>query len=117
MGGPAKVSIFASGSEVSIALDARSILAARQIPTRVVSVPCMTLFLQQDRDRRQKVIGDAQVRVGVEGAVRKGWDRYICENGIFIRMTGFGASAPYKDVYNYFNITPEAVAEAVTRRC
>jgi transketolase len=115
-GGPAKVSIFASGSEVSIALDARSILA-RQIPTRVVSVPCMTLFLQQDRDQRQKIIGDAPVRVGVEAAVRQGWDAIIGEDGIFIGMTGFGASAPYKDVYNYFNITPEAVAEAAMRRC
>ena len=116
-GGPAKVSIFASGSEVSIALEARNILAARQIFARVVSVPCMTLFLQQDRDRRQKIIGDAPVRVGVEAAVRQGWDAIIGEDGIFIGMTGFGASAPYKDVYNYFNITPEAVAEAVMRRC
>jgi transketolase len=116
-GGPAKVSIFASGSEVSLALDARSILAKHQIPTRVVSVPCMDLFLQQDRDRRRKIIGDAPVRVGVEAAVRQGWDAIIGEDGIFIGMTGFGASAPYKDVYNYFNITPEAVAEAAARRC
>jgi transketolase len=116
-GGPAKVSIFASGSEVSIALEARSILAAQQISARVVSVPCMTLFLQQGRDQRQKIIGDAPVRVGVEAAVRQGWDAIIGENGIFIGMTGFGASAPYKDVYNYFNITPEAVAEAAARRC
>jgi transketolase len=116
-GGPAKVSIFASGSEVSIALDARDILAERGIAARVVSVPCMTLFLRQGRDRRQKIIGDAPVRVGVEAAVRQGWDAIIGENGIFIGMTGFGASAPYKDVYNYFNITPEAVAEAAARRC
>ena len=116
-GGPAKVSIFASGSEVSLALDARSILVKHQIPTRVVSVPCMDLFLQQDRDRRRKIIGDAPVRVGVEAAVRQGWDAIIGEDGIFIGMTGFGASAPYKDVYNYFNITPEAVAEAAARRC
>ncbi|MGI8570702.1 MAG: transketolase [Methylocella sp.] len=116
-GGPAKVSIFASGSEVSIALEARRILAARQIFARVVSVPCMTLFLAQDRDRRQKIIGDAPVRVGVEAAVRQGWDAIIGEDGIFIGMTGFGASAPYLDLYNYFNITPEAVAEAAMRRC
>ena len=88
-GGPAKVSIFASGSEVSIALDARSILAEQGIATRVVSVPCMDLFLQQDRDQRQKIIGDAPVRVGVEAAVRQGWDAIIGEDGIFIGMTGF----------------------------
>ncbi|MGH6829785.1 MAG: transketolase-like TK C-terminal-containing protein, partial [Methylocella sp.] len=115
--GPAKVSIFASGSEVSIAVEARAVLAAWHIPARVVSVPCMTLFLQQDRDQRQKIIGDAPVRVGVEAAVRQGWDAIIGEDGIFIGMAGFGASAPYKDVYKYFNITPEAVAEAAMRRC
>jgi transketolase len=116
-GGPTKVSIFASGSEVSIALDARGILAERGIAARVVWVPCMTLFLRQDRDRRQNIIGDAPVRAGVEAAVRQGWDAIIGEDGIFIGMTGFGASAPYQDVYNYFNITPEAVAEAAMRRC
>ncbi|MGH6852310.1 MAG: transketolase-like TK C-terminal-containing protein, partial [Methylocella sp.] len=116
-GGPAKVSIFASGSEVSLALEARRILAARRISARVVSVPCMELFLALDRDQRQKIIGDAPVRVGVEAAVRQGWDAIIGEDGIFIGMTGFGASAPYKDVYNYFKITPEAVAEAAMRRC
>jgi transketolase len=87
------------------------------VTTRVVSVPCMEFFLAQDRDARQKVIGDAPVRVGVEAAVRQGWDAIIGEDGIFIGMTGFGASAPYKDVYNYFKITPEAVAEAAIRRC
>ncbi|MGH6838806.1 MAG: transketolase [Methylocella sp.] len=116
-GGPAKVSIFASGSEVSLALDARRILTEQEVATRVVSVPCMELFLAQDREPRQKIIGDAPVRIGVEAAVRQGWDAIIGEDGIFIGMTGFGASAPYKDVYNYFKITPEAVAEAAARRC
>ncbi len=77
----------------------------------------MTLFLQQDHGLRQKIIGDALVRVGVEAAVRQGWDAIIGEDGIFIGMASYGTSAPYKDVYNYFNITPEAVAEAATRRC
>jgi transketolase len=116
-GGQAKVSIFASGSEVSLALDARGILASQGIAARVVSVPCMDLFLAQDDTTRQKIIGDAPVRIGVEAAVRQGWDAIIGEDGIFIGMTGFGASAPYKDVYNYFKITPEAVAEAAMRRC
>jgi transketolase len=114
-GGKAKVSIFASGSEVSLALDARSILATKGIPTRVVSVPCMNLFLQLDHHKRQAIIGDAPVRIGVEAAVRQGWDEIIGENGAFIGMTSFGASAPYKDLYNYFKITPDAVVEAALR--
>ncbi|QBR71554.1 transketolase [Beijerinckiaceae bacterium] len=115
-GGPAKVSIFASGSEVSIALDARSALSAQGVPVRVVSVPCMNLFLQLDSVRRQAIIGDAPIRIGVEAAVRQGWDELIGENGIFIGMTTFGESAPYKDLYNHFNITPNAVVKAALQR-
>jgi transketolase len=116
-GGPAKISIFASGSEVSLALDARSILASQGIAARVVSVPCMELFLAQDHETRQKIIGGAPIRIAVEAAVRQGWDAIIGDDGIFIGMTGFGASAPYKDLYKHFKITPEAVAEAALRRC
>ncbi|MCI0466737.1 MAG: transketolase [Beijerinckiaceae bacterium] len=116
-GGPAKVSIFASGSEVSVALGARSILAQAGIAARVVSVPCMDLFLKQDSGKRQEIIGNAAVRIGVEAAVRQGWDEIIGEDGIFIGMTGFGASAPFKDLYNHFKITPEAVAGAALGRC
>jgi len=115
-GSPAQVSIFASGSEVSLALDARNLLAARGIAARVVSVPCMDLFLAQYHDTRQKIIGGAPIRIGVEAAVRQGWDAIIGEDGIFIGMTGFGASAPYLDLYKHFKITPEAVAEAAVRR-
>jgi transketolase len=116
-GGPAKVTIFASGSEVSIALGARSILAQNGIATRVVSVPCFGLFLKQDRSKQQEVIGNAPVRIAVEAAVRQGWDALIGEEGIFVGMTGFGASAPYKDLYNHFKITPEAVADAARKLC
>jgi transketolase len=116
-GKPAKVSIFASGSEVSIALGARSILAESGIAARVVSVPCMDLFLKQDQTKRREIIGDAPIRVAVEAAVRQGWDEIIGEDGIFVGMTGFGASAPYRDLYNRFKITPEAVAEAARLRC
>ncbi len=115
-GEPAKVSIFASGSEVSIALSAQRILAESKIAARVVSVPCVDLFLKQDPAKRQEIIGDAPIRIGVEAAVRQGWDAIIGEDGIFVGMTGFGASAPYKDLYNFFKITPEAVAAAALTR-
>jgi transketolase len=116
-GRPAKVTIFASGSEVGIAIGAREILSASGIATRVVSVPCMDLFLRQDPEKRQEIIGNAPVRVAVEAAVRQGWDEIIGEDGKFIGMKGFGASAPYKDLYKHFNISPEAVAEAARLRC
>jgi transketolase len=116
-GAAAQVSIFASGSEVSLALAARSILADQKIAARVVSVPCMDLFLKQDCETRRKIIGEAPVRIAVEAAVRQGWDEIIGEGGVFVGMTGFGASAPCKDLYEYFGITPQAVANAALKLC
>jgi transketolase len=111
-GGPAQVSLFASGSEVAIAADARKLLAARGVATRVVSVPCFELFLAAPAAQRAAVIGTAPVRIAIEAAVRQGWDAVIGSDGLFVGMGGFGASAPYKDLYRHFGITPERVAEA-----
>ena len=110
--GEAKVSIFASGSEVSLAVEAQKLLAARGIPTRVVSVPCMDLLLEQPKAQKAAIIGNAPVKIAVEAAIRQGWDAVISSDGIFVGMDGFGASAPYKDLYRHFGITSEAVAEA-----
>ena len=110
--GKAQVSIFATGSEVSIAVEAQKLLAARGVPARVVSVPCFELFLASPEATRRAVIGDAPVKVGVEAAVRQGWDAIIGSDGAFVGMTGFGASAPYKELYKHFGITAEKVAEA-----
>jgi transketolase len=114
--GKAAVSLFASGSEVAIASEARNLLAARGIAARVVSVPCVELFLAAPAERRQAVIGDAPVRVAVEAAVRQGWDAIIGTDGAFVGMTGFGASAPYKDLYAHFGITAAAVAAAASTK-
>lgn len=113
--GAAQVSIFGSGSEVSVAVDAQALLKARGIAARVVSVPCMDAFFDQPEDYQKAVIGSAPVRVGVEAAVRQGWDALIGD-GPFIGMTGYGASAPAKDLFKHFGITAEAVADAATKR-
>lgn len=110
--GKAKVSIFASGSEVSIAVEAQQALAAKGIPTRVVSVPCMDLLLELPGSKRAAIIGDAPVKIAVEAAIRMGWDAIIGHDGAFIGMSGFGASAPAKDLYRHFGITAEAVVAA-----
>jgi transketolase len=114
--GPAAVSIFASGSEVAIAVEAQKILGANGVPARVVSVPCFELFLAAPEPTRRAVIGEAPVKVAVEAAVRQGWDAIIGSDGAFIGMSGFGASAPYKELYRHFGITPERVAEAALSR-
>ena len=111
--GEAKATIFSTGSEVSIALAARDLLQARGVPTRVVSVPCWELFAAQTPEYRASVIGKAPVRAAVEAAVSLGWERFIGEDGIFVGMSGFGASAPYERLYKEFGITAEALADAV----
>jgi transketolase len=110
--GKAEVSLFATGSEVSIAVEAQKLLAAKGVPARVVSVPCFELLAEQPEAARRAVIGTAKVNVGVEAAVRQGWDAIIGTEGAFIGMSSFGASAPYKDLYKQFGITPEAIAQA-----
>jgi transketolase len=114
--GRADVSIFATGSEVAIAVDAAKLLAQRGIAARVVSVPCFELFFEQPEAVRRAVIGNARVNIGVEAAVRQGWDAIIGSDGIFVGMDSFGASAPYKELYKRFGITAEAVADAAQNK-
>ncbi len=113
--GEALVSLFASGSEVSLCIAAQAALEQQGVPTRVVSVPCMDLFFDQPESVRERVIGMAPVKIACEAAIRMGWDEIIGEHGHFIGMTGFGASAPYKELYKRFGITAEAIVEAATK--
>jgi transketolase len=108
--------LFASGSEVEIAVAAHKALVARGVPARVVSVPSLELFLSQPEEVRARIIGKARVKLAIEAGVRMGWDAVIGADGLFVGMTGFGASAPYKELYKHFGITPEAVVDAVMAR-
>ena len=114
--GAAQVSIFASGSEVEIAVAAQKQLAERGIAARVVSVPSLELLLEQPAETRAAIIGNAPVKVAVEAQVRFGWDAVIGPDGGFVGMHSFGHSAPAKDLYKHFGITAEAVVEAATAR-
>jgi transketolase len=109
--GARQVTLLATGSEVAIAMDARAALAAQGIRAAVVSMPCWKLFEAQDEAYRKSVLGSAP-RVGVEAAVRFGWDRWLGEKSAFVGMHSFGASAPIEALYPYFGITAEKVAEA-----
>jgi transketolase len=115
-GGARRATILATGSEVSIALEARETLHAEGIPTAVVSMPCWKLFDLQDDAYRHQVIDRGTIRVAVEAAVRQGWDRYIGEDGGFVGMSGFGASGSAPDLYAHFGITPERVVAEVRER-
>jgi len=114
--GGARVTLFATGTEVPLALKAADALEAEGTPTRVVSVPCFELFFQQDAKYQASVIGRGTVRVAVEAAIRQGWERFIGEDGAFVGMTGFGASAPAEVLYREFGITIDAVVDAAKAR-
>ncbi len=108
----ARVTFLATGSEIEIALKARELLKAKGIAARVVSMPCWELFEEQPETYRDKVLGHGTIKVAIEAAGPLGWERYTGASGAFIGMHGFGASAPYKDLYRHFGITAEAAAEA-----
>ncbi len=112
----ADVTLFATGSEVEIAIAAKRLIEEAGKAARVVSVPCFELFDEQSEDYQAEIIGTAPVRVAIEAAVRQGWDRFIGADGIFVGMHGFGASAPYEQLYEKFGITAEAAANAALGR-
>ncbi len=114
--GEPQVSLFASGSEVGIAIEVKKLLAAKGIAARVVSVPCFERFAEQDAAYRTATLGTAPLRVGIEAAIRQGWDSLIGTDGLFVGMTGFGASGPYEELYRHFGITAEAVVAQVEER-
>ncbi len=106
-----QVTIIATGSEVSMAMDARAKLAEEGIEAAVVSMPCCELFDAQPEPYRQEVLGQAP-RIAVEAAAKYGWERYVGDKGDVIGMDGFGASGPAAELYKYFGITVEEIVDA-----
>ncbi len=111
-----EVTLIATGSEVQIALDAQKRLDEAGIAAAVVSMPCWKLFEDQTPHYREEVLGPGSLRIAIEAGVQLGWERWIGSEGAFIGMSGFGASAPIKDLYPHFGITAEAVVDAVKMR-
>jgi transketolase len=114
--GDAQVTLFATGSELSLAADARNLLQAENIATRVVSVPCMELLAQQTEEYRNSIRGSDTVRIGIEAGVGQGWEQIIGDGGVFIGMDTFGASAPADDLYKHYGITATRVVEEAKAR-
>ena len=112
----AQAVLIATGSEVEIAIAAQVALAEKGVPVRVVSMPCMDLFEHQSEAYQTETLGGDLPRIAVEAGVRFGWDRWIGHDGGFVGMSSFGASAPYQDLYNHFNITADAVIAEVEKR-
>ena len=109
--GERQVTLIASGSEVSIAIEAKNLLQQEGIEAAVVSMPCLDLFLEEDADYRKEVLGEGCAKVVVEAAIRQGWDALLGTQDSFVGMKGFGASAPASDLYQHFGITPVRIVE------
>ncbi len=105
--------IFATGSEVAIAIDSLKLLAERGISGKVVSVPSLELFARQDRDYRDAVIGKPKAKVAIEAGIAMSWGTLLGETGRFVGMHSFGASAPAEALYEHFGITAKGIVEAV----
>jgi transketolase len=104
--------LIATGSEVSLALQARDELAAAGIRARVVSMPCSELFDRQPQEYRNAVLPPRiRARVAIEQASALGWARYVGDGGAIVAMNTFGASAPLKELVAKFGFTPDAVTE------
>ncbi len=109
------IALIATGSEVSLALEAQKILKEEhKISARVVSIPCFELFDRQSAEYKEKVLGNPDkisIRIGIEAASPFGWSEYLGKDGVFIGMSGFGASAPAGNLYNHFGITAENIVK------
>ena len=104
--------IIATGSEVELAVNAAKALTGKNV--RVVSMPCVEEFLAQDRDYQESVLpSDVRARVAVEAAIADYWYRFVGLDGKIVGMNSFGASAPAGDLFKHFNITAQAVQQAV----
>jgi transketolase len=112
-GGSARaVTLIATGSEVSLAVEAQALLKADGIAAAVVSMPCAERFMAQDEAYRASVLAPGSARVVVEAGIRQSWDRLLGETGQFVGMSSFGASAPAGELYKHFGITAEGIAAA-----
>ena len=112
----AQVAIIATGSEVSIAVEAQKLLAMKNISSKVVSMPCMEIFEKQPKSYCDEVLGENTIKVAVEAALQMGWEKYLGKEGIFIGMNGFGASAPASELYKNFGITAQNIVDKVIEK-
>ena len=105
------LSILASGSEVNLAIETSHKLAKDKIYSKVISMPCMDIFDKQTKTYKKKILGETKYKISIEAAATDCWQKYIGTNGLAFGINAFGKSAPYKDIYRYFGLTPRNIAK------
>jgi len=109
------VTLVASGSEVQIAIEAQKKLKNININSKVVSMPCQELFDKQSKEYREKIIDKESIKISIEAGSVFGWEKYVGPNGISLGIKSFGKSAPYKKIYEHFNLTSDNIVK-LTRK-
>ena len=105
------LTILASGSEVNLAIETSHKLAKDKIYSKVISMPCMDIFDKQTITYKKKILGETKFKISIEAAATDCWQKYIGTNGLAFGINAFGKSAPYKDIYRYFGLTPRNIAK------
>ena len=107
------ITLIASGSEVEIALEAQEKLKVLNINSKVISVPCFDLFDKQSKDYKEQLLGANTFKISIEASNESGWKSVVGKDGVTLGMTTFGKSAPYKDIYQLFNLTSDEIVKVV----
>ena len=100
-----EITLIASGSEIQIAIDALNKLKEININSKVVSMPCQELFDKQSKEYKEKILDDNSLKISIEASSISGWEKYVGQKGFSLGMKSFGKSAPYKTIYEDFNLT------------
>ena len=110
------VTIIATGSETSLASDICHKLATENIYSKVISMPCQELFDQQSENYKNKILGETKLVVSIEASETHYWKKYTGVNGLNFGINDFGKSAPYKDIYNHFELNSESIAKRIKEK-
>ena len=106
-----ELTILATGSEVNLACEVSHKLATENTHSKVISVPCHKLFDKQSSDYKAEILNETKFKISIEAATTDYWKKYIGENGLSFGIDSFGKSAPYKKIYEYFNLTSNYIAK------
>ncbi len=110
-----EVTLIASGSEVQIAIEALNKLQEININSKVISMPCQELFDKQSKEYKEKIIDKNSIKISIEASSIYGWEKYVGPDGISLGIKSFGKSAPYKKIYEYFNLTSDNIVKTAKK--
>ena len=107
------LTIFASGSEVNLAIEVSHKLATQSTYSKVISVPCLNYFEEQSNDYKEKILNETKYKVSIEAAATACWKKFVGNNGLCFGIDNFGKSAPYKDAFKHFGLTSDNIVKKI----